>query len=300
MQDVRHRLARLVNEIRGLQSSYESSIARLKPIVDGHPGQASPSTASADFWKTILFYDALIRVRLLIEQNFHFIESMGLLATTRYLFELLVWMKTVHDDERYAHVYYAQLVEKQSRYWVDYESQLTREIALLRRLAIREESLAHSERESIEAIASTIERAAYQVDQDAARMFKLYGDEARHNGYAFQAHLVESSLLPRIQANAMEVQTELKNARELVPPELQKCISRWEWKAQAVRVGMGEEYEFIYTFSSRLLHATPPSISTDQKNLEVAEMLVFLRYIRVTMQDVLDLAETQVGRAHHH
>ena len=68
------------------------------------------------------------------------------------------------------------------------------------------------------------------------------------------------------------------------------------WKEEAGRVGMQAQYEFIYSFTSRLLHATPASIFTDQKNLEVAEMVLFLDYIYVSMLDALDIAARQVGQ----
>ena len=76
---------------------------------------------------------------------------------------------------------------------------------------------------------------------------------------------------------------------------------RWNWKLNANKVGMGDEYEFIYTYCSRLLHASPTSVTTDQKNLEDDEMLVFLRYILISMRTVLDLANTSLipnGREH--
>ena len=50
------------------------------------------------------------------------------------------------------------------------------------------------------------------------------------------------------------------------------------------------EYDFIYRFSSKLLHATPASITTDQKNLEMSELALFLKYIYVKIDDVLELA----------
>ncbi len=54
---------------------------------------------------------------------------------------------------------------------------------------------------------------------------------------------------------------------------------------------MKHEYDFIYAYSSRLLHATPASLMTNEKNLEPAEMWVFLKYIRVRLLDVIDIAK---------
>lgn len=54
---------------------------------------------------------------------------------------------------------------------------------------------------------------------------------------------------------------------------------------------MGAEYDYIYTFTSKLLHATPASVSTSQKILDEAEMRVLLRYILVRIKDVLAICE---------
>ncbi len=56
---------------------------------------------------------------------------------------------------------------------------------------------------------------------------------------------------------------------------------------------MIEQYEFLYSYTSRLLHATPVSIFTNQKNLEPEEMRLFLEYVYVSMLDALELGEKQ-------
>lgn len=60
----------------------------------------------------------------------------------------------------------------------------------------------------------------------------------------------------------------------------------------ALKVGLADEYDFIYTFSSKLLHATPASITTNQKNLELSELAVFLKYIYVKIGDTLEFVGT--------
>lgn len=57
---------------------------------------------------------------------------------------------------------------------------------------------------------------------------------------------------------------------------------------------MEAQHEFIYSFTSRLLHATPAGMFTEQKNLEVPEMVLFLNNVYVSMFDALDLAARHV------
>ena len=52
---------------------------------------------------------------------------------------------------------------------------------------------------------------------------------------------------------------------------------------------------FIYTYTSLLMHATPVSIITDQKNLELGEIRMFLKYALVRIIDVIRMAEELVA-----
>ncbi len=47
---------------------------------------------SIDHWRRNTYGNALIRLRLFTENNFHFVETIGLLAVARYIFELSVWL----------------------------------------------------------------------------------------------------------------------------------------------------------------------------------------------------------------
>jgi hypothetical protein len=69
-----------------------------------------------------------------------------------------------------------------------------------------------------------------------------------------------------------------KDVKDLIP-------DRWNWRQIALKVGQVEEYDYIYSFASTLLHATPASITGDQKDLEISELEVFLRFIDVNIND---------------
>jgi hypothetical protein len=76
-----------------------------------------------------------------------------------------------------------------------------------------------------------------------------------------------------------------------VPPTIKSLMpSKWQWKQMAQEVGLADEYDYVYSYCSKLLHATPASITTDQKNLKLAEIVVFLKYIDVKILDMLELA----------
>lgn len=48
---------------------------------------------SADDWRRSTFRNALVRLRQHVGNNFNFIETMGLLAVARYVFELSIWLR---------------------------------------------------------------------------------------------------------------------------------------------------------------------------------------------------------------
>ena len=58
----------------------------------------------------------------------------------------------------------------------------------------------------------------------------------------------------------------------------------------AIEVDRLGEYDYLYSFASKLLHATPVSITTEMRNLEPQETEIFLRFIDITIRDVLALA----------
>jgi hypothetical protein len=131
------------------------------------------------------------------------------------------------------------------------------------------------------------------IDAEAARRFSIYAQAARTKGYDFQAYLIERKMLPPVQQKLADIAAERVNFNSMVAPNIEDIRpkdNKWEWKSMAIKVGRVDEYNYIYTFASKLLHATPASITTDHKNLEAQEMELFLKYIDVTIGDVMTLA----------
>ncbi len=106
---------------------------------------------------SVAHIDALVRVQPFTEQNFNYIESVGLLGATRYLFELVGWLKLMEQDERYGLVYYHEPLQKQRRYYADLRDHLKREVALLTTLHDEEERLMN---ERLAEIARLVDPAA--------------------------------------------------------------------------------------------------------------------------------------------
>ena len=95
-QHSRQSLEKLVPEIRELHGSVEvlaSNFRNALRELEKHE-TPSPTRYSARYWSFAVLADSLVRVRLLIEQNFMYFETLGVLALTRYVFELTIWVRT--------------------------------------------------------------------------------------------------------------------------------------------------------------------------------------------------------------
>lgn len=141
------------------------------------------------------------------------------------------------------------------------------------------------------------------IDLEARRRFCVYGADAKINGYSFQAHLIRTKAIPTAESNR---EVSLQGRDEFVNRFGQALIeesggdTKWNWASSAKAVGMEVEYNYIYQYTSRLLHATPTSFYTSVKNLELVEMLVFLEFIYVRLLDVIDVVSELVDRAKTH
>ncbi len=253
-------------------------------------------------WCLSVAGDSLVRIRLFTEQNFHFVETMGVIAVARYIFEVSVWLHLFKLDRRYGLVYFDQLLDTQRRYFQDEKAQLEREVVLLKSFGDREKEFQEKALENVKGLppgdgrrkapVSTLKSISEAIDAEASRRFSIYAKAAQTNGYEFQAYLVQTKAIPQVEQALAAIALERDSFNATVPQDVKDLIPRrWQWREMAQKVNLTDEYDYIYSFSSKLLHATPASITTDSKNLELAEMEVFLKYIDVKMADVVILAQ---------
>lgn len=256
---------------------------------------------SADDWRVNIYGDALIRLRIILENNFKTIETIGLVAVTRYIFELTLWLKLIKENVNYALIYRKRLIDTQMRYYEASLSQLKREVALLKAFGEEDnqktddaiKKLTALSNPTPEEVSSMFSQARDEADAKAARSFSLYTDQAKTNGYGFQAHLVETKAIPQVEHHIHQLQQELDEFDRDVSALVSGLLQCSKWDKMAEKAKMTDEYEYIYSYTSKLLHCTPASVTTDQKNLEPEEIAIFLRYIHTKIRDVIDLALKQ-------
>jgi hypothetical protein len=267
--------------------------------IEDHPAR-NFDKYSADEWRRNTYGNALVRLRQIAENNFNFIETLGLLAVARYVFELSVWLRLFQKDAQYCLVYYRRLLETLLRYHQDSVAHLHREIDLLNRFQAldKETPVARFDGGDQEAAArryaEMIRIATDRVDAEASKHFAIYFDDAKTNGYGVQANMLEKKVIPQLAKAVSDIEQEIRDFDANTALDVQAMArKRWQWRAMAEEAALSHEHDYIYSYASKLLHATPASIHTNQKNLEISEMCIFLRYIRVKFLEIIDLAYAQ-------
>lgn len=284
-------------ELEGIILKYRKKIEELEVLLA--PGEEK---LSGRYWRAVAYVDSLIKLRLFIEQNFKLIETMGVLSVTRYVFELSVWMKLLINDDRYGLVYQYQLLDKTLRFYKDLESHLLKEIEFFQEIEKKESDLIKKKAVEAQEIADEEERTAALrnlgnsvqriIADEGAKRLCIYIDDAVTNGYGYQAHLIYQKAIPSAREGLTNIRNEMEKLKRILPRDIKELVTeRWNWKQKANDAGMSHEYEFIYSYTSRLLHATPASLTTDQKNLELGEVAMFLRYIAIRMKECISDAE---------
>ena len=303
----RERLLALIAEIKSLHPKIQPLVDTLKAVCD-ESKYADIKNQDALFWQTQALTDALIRVRLFIEGNVSHIETLGVLSLCRYTFELVVWLKHFEKDQRFALVYARKLLKQQVEFFRDLGSHLQREITLYDTLAAEEEAV-HARiltgaKDALPSadpadigreIAKSMQDASASIDEKLALQFAIYSSDIKSNGYGFQAHLIKTQALPHANDFAEKNEVLLQRFEEQWNKTIDELkLKLWKWGERAAFVDMGSEYEFIYSYTSRLLHATPASLTTDQKSLEDAEAFMFLRYVLIQFRWIIKYAEERV------
>lgn len=308
-ESTKQNIIQIITELKSL-------IPKLKLITDSLKSKRSTliekemDERGADYWRNQALSDSVMRVQIFIENNLSYIETLGVLALCRYTLELVVWLKHIEMDQRFALVYGRMLIKQQAEFYDDLANHLRREIDLYDSLAA-EEAAAHASvlsaatvgrgsanpAEVGRKIVEDMQNASNYVDSKLALQFAIYSNDIKRNGYKFQAHIVTSQALPQALENAEKNRESLKKFNSLWSATIDELnLKGWKWNVRAAHVGMVDEYDFVYSYTSRLLHATPASLTTNQKNLEDAEALMFLRYINMQFRWITRHAEASIAQ----
>jgi hypothetical protein len=295
---------KIVAEIASLHQRVARTVDRLRAKLNEANELVNDSNrfGSLDYWRLVAFSDGMIKIRLIIEQNFTFIETFEILSTSRYMLELLIWFRLLTADPAYSFTYVKQLVTDKRDHAREHLNKVKKEIELFKQLEKQEsaecEAVIRGKSASAMAHSDSLPRSARiiadEIDCLARRRFCLYSEDAKTRGFGYQAYLMEKQVLPQLEQEVERLQA-LKIAAISQMPESAQGHKPWRWKEQAAAAGMSDQFEFVYAYTSRLLHATPTSMTTNQKNLEHNEVVTFLDFLYVSILDAIEMSERLAG-----
>ena len=309
MDDMAQVLNGLVGELRGLRPALEQVVtqanARMREF-------SSRSLDEAEYARVELpvaiSLEAAKKILLIIDNNLFYLETISVLGLTRYLFEILLWLRAIRANPLRSIEFFVQIYDDQQKHIERYMKRLSDEadffdeLHKLDRMPKEVLDLARSDPTKItpEFVQQAIAAKEEEVDRQARRRFILYRRAARTNGYSFQAYLIREKALKTAQEQLNQLVEDRANFERRVGEALVTQITvtakgkrlRWSWKEEADAVGMIDAYDFIYGYTSRLLHATPVSFYTKKKNLDMEEMETFLEFSYVSILDFIEIVET--------
>jgi hypothetical protein len=301
--------ATLIGEIRALIADRgpmirASTSGRLWWLRQSSASEAI-SSRSAPIWILQAHLGTLDKLDLLLthEREPGTFEALGV---ARNLFENLIWVRLFNLDQRWGIVFYHHLLLQQKQSTEQMIAKVRDEISLFEEVdaednQILDETLGKAilETDDPKLIAQAREaHRALQADLDmrVRRSFALYAAAARFNSYAYQSHILRERVVPDHEAKL----TSIRAAMDALTPQLPNLLdqrllnltnARWNWRQRADEVGMAPQYDFLYSYTSKLLHSTPLNIITE-KELSASEVLVMLDYIFVATSDLLDAIDT--------
>ncbi|GLH39105.1 hypothetical protein [Pseudomonas moraviensis] len=228
-------------------------------------------------------------------------QDVFVIAIARNAFENLIWLKLFNQDKYYGLVFYRQLLQQQLDSQMQAIAKAREEVELFKQLEsedepdfdsivdLVDENTTRDERLAI--ISNCVKACAEKIDLKARSAFSIYAQQAKRNGYAYQAHLIESDAIPHHEARIKilnEHMAELLRSmpadiNPLIEPEFLEKAPRWNWADRASKLGMASQYKFLYAFTSRLLHATPLSLVTPAE-LSSQEKCLLLDYLCLSVK----------------
>lgn len=309
METTESRVAAVTAEIQDLASTIAELTQRVRLVI------ADPQIATLEGREraeTLLpceiGAEALGRCQILVANNVVVLETLGVISLTRYVFELLVWLRTIHKTPLKS-VHFLMLSLKDGE---DHTSQhiahLEAEAKFLDLMAERDDPIPgmmslrkkHGKNLTAENVRKAERARMDAIDFEARRHFIAYAADAQVNGYGFQAHLIRNKAVAAAQADLeAKRQLRLDLVNRFGPSLIEEAggVTKWNWFDSSKAVGMEPEYQYIYRYASRLLHATPTSFYTTSKNLKLSEMRPFLEYVYVRLMDIIDVVTDFAVRA---
>jgi hypothetical protein len=297
--------AQLTTEIREtVAAKAPLALARVRGTLQFHDLKSRGEGLSADsgtHWILRAHIGTLEKLAILLPADRE-PSSSELLAGVRNIFENLVWLKLFLIDPSWGLFFYGQLLKNQQEDLLGMITKFEAEASLFDTLDADDSAIidqvygdigeAELTEEYVNARRAELEGRKGELDRRARRSFALYAAAATFNGYVYQSDLIRTEAIPRYRAQLDVIEQRIAAFRQDVGDhgKAERYFGKWNWRGEAQRVHMVEQYDFLYRLTSRLLHATPMNVVTEKELLD-GERIALLEYIVVVINDLLEAIE---------
>jgi hypothetical protein len=191
----------------------------------------------------VAFAGAYGKILLILDQHFSsdqvrnslFRGTLSLLAIARYMFELIVWLRTLEKDSSNGLLFRFRTVVVDLQHRRNSREQIQREVVRFAALAqeerdrgaqiINDKSLT---KEQVMAAMVDLER---EIDREARSQFSIYARQAASSSYDLAAQKMQAEILPPLDAQIGELELE-KSELEASLIAL-RASSAWKWLERA-------------------------------------------------------------------
>lgn len=290
--DYRHLLREKLPSVRSL-------VAGRQLIVEARISANGPNPHLAERWVCLAHEGTLDKLeRLFVGEGQ--ISDFEIVGGARNLFENLVWCRLFRADVAYGLVFYEQLLREQIESVEAHIAKIDSEIRLFAELESVEDSGMASlvdrlKRGEIDGarFSALFNETKGAVDSQARLAFAIYGPAAVYNGYGYQQHVLANSIKPKLEHDLQALKSELQSFESARPASSEVLMAkisqgrRVNWRRAAAEIGMRDEYDFVYSFASKMLHSK--AISTvPNGQLSEGEAILMFEYAYVAATRMLD------------
>lgn len=225
-------------------------------------------------------------------------QSYGLAAISRNLFENFVVLKLFNIEKCYAlwfakHFFEQQIqMLRQSIAKITSDANLYAEIQSRIDAEIGEIQYKNKITENIDFYLAEIKRINKEADDVLENKFTIYSHEAKLSGYGYFSNTIRNKYIPLYEERIKFYEEEkysLEEDKKILlserERELIKKISKSKWNQKAEIVGMNDDYEYIYSYTSKFLHAEGINIFTE-KMLSDGEINILSKYIKICFNNI--------------
>ena len=190
-------------------------------------------------------------------------SSLEILAWSRNVFENLIWLKLFLIDSSWGLFFYGQflknhledlegIIAKLNAEAELFDSFDAEDIAIIDDVFGCIDKIDEPTSEDIADRSKELHQRKGELDIRVRRTFALSAAAATINGYGYQAHLLRTKQIPHLQEQLDAIKSRTEDFKQEVGDQakINRYLGKWNWRGKAQRVGMVEQYDFLYRLTS--------------------------------------------------